>query len=142
MSRICDGSIGRNDRNSDAPAALNMLPKFDDVAISTYLIVLAKMRRPSHDSVGEHAEILVEQHDVGRVLGDVGGRVDRDADIGMVQRDRVVHAVAQERDVDAGAARDLDDARLLLGADAREHRGVRDRRGERVVVECVELRRR
>ena len=47
MSRICDGSIGRKDRNSEAPAALNMLPKFDDVAISTYFMVLAKIRRPS-----------------------------------------------------------------------------------------------
>jgi len=28
--------MGRKVRNRDAPAALNMLPKFDDVAISTY----------------------------------------------------------------------------------------------------------
>ena len=81
-----------------------MLPKFDDVAISTYFSVLAKMRRPSHDAVGEHAEVLVEQHDVGGVLGDVGGRVDRDADVGGVQGDRVVDAVAEEGDVVAACA--------------------------------------
>ena len=81
-----------------------MFPKFDDVPMSTYLIVLAKIRRPSTHAVGQHAEVLVEQHDVGGVLGHVGGRVDRDADVGGVQRDRVVHAVAEERDVGAGGA--------------------------------------
>src|ERR1035437_3973720 len=39
--------MGRNFRNSDAPAAENMLPKLLDVPISTYLMVLAKIRRPS-----------------------------------------------------------------------------------------------
>ena len=135
MSRICDGSIGRNERNSDAPAALNMFPKFDDVAIRTYLSVLAKIRRALHDPVGEHAEVLLEQHDVRGVLGDVGGGFDRDADVRGVQRDRVVDAVAEERDVGAGAPGELDDARLLVGADAREHRRVGDRRGQRLVVE-------
>jgi hypothetical protein len=35
FSRICDGSIGRNGRNAAATVTLNMLPKFDDVPIST-----------------------------------------------------------------------------------------------------------
>ena len=39
--------MGRNDRKTEAPAALNMLPKFDDVAMSTYFMVLLKIRRPS-----------------------------------------------------------------------------------------------
>jgi hypothetical protein len=47
LSRICVGSIGRKERNRDAPAAENMFPKFDEVPMSTYLIVLAKIRRPS-----------------------------------------------------------------------------------------------
>jgi hypothetical protein len=29
-----------------------------------------------HHAVGEHAEVLVQQHDVGGVLGHVGGRLD------------------------------------------------------------------
>ena len=41
------GSMGRKDRKTEAPAALNMLPKLDDVAMRTYFMVLAKMRRPS-----------------------------------------------------------------------------------------------
>jgi hypothetical protein len=47
LSRIWEGSMGRKFRNNDAPAALNMLPKLLDVPMSTYLMVLAKMRRPS-----------------------------------------------------------------------------------------------
>ena len=54
----------------------------------------------------------------------VGG-VDRDADVGGVQGDGVVDAVAEEGDVDAGAAGDLDDARLLVGADPGEDRRAR-----------------
>src|SRR5215813_10081937 len=40
FSRIWEGSNGRNARNKEAPAALNMFPKFEEVAISTYFIVL------------------------------------------------------------------------------------------------------
>ena len=47
MSRIWLGSIGRNGNSADAAAALNMFPKLLDVPISTYLMVLAKIRRPS-----------------------------------------------------------------------------------------------
>ena len=46
FSRIWDGSMGRNVRKIDAPAALNMFPKLLDVPISTYLMVLAKIWRP------------------------------------------------------------------------------------------------
>ena len=50
------------------------------------------------DPVGEDAEVLVEQDDVGGVLGHVGRRLDRDPDVGVVQRDGVVDAVAEEPD--------------------------------------------
>src|SRR6266511_581705 len=105
FSRIWVGSMGRNFRKMEAPAALNMLPKFDDVPISTYLMVLEKMRRPYgvgedapafHHSFGQHAQILLEHHDVGGVLGHVGGRVHRDAHVRVVQRHGVVHPVPQE----------------------------------------------
>src|ERR1700694_3401298 len=45
FSRIWVGVIGRKGRKRDAPAALNMLPKLDDVPIRTYLIVLEKVGR-------------------------------------------------------------------------------------------------
>ena len=47
VSRICLGSSGRNGSSSEAPAMLNMLPKFALVAMSTYFKVLAKVSRPS-----------------------------------------------------------------------------------------------
>jgi hypothetical protein len=48
--RVCVASDSTNqpERNSGAAAwKPNMLPKFDDVPMSTYSIVLAKIRRPS-----------------------------------------------------------------------------------------------
>jgi hypothetical protein len=47
LSRICVGNIGRNGRNRNAPAMLNMLPKFELVLISRYFMTLSKARRPS-----------------------------------------------------------------------------------------------
>jgi hypothetical protein len=41
------GNIGRNGRRNDASAMLNMLPKFELVPITMYLMMLAKQRRPS-----------------------------------------------------------------------------------------------
>src|SRR5215470_8017499 len=58
FSRIWDGSNGRNARNKEAPAALKMFPKFEEVAISTYFIVLAKMRLPSITPVASTIERL------------------------------------------------------------------------------------
>ena len=75
-----------------------MLPKLLDVPISTYLMVLAKIRRPSATPSASTSRSLLQQDDVGGVLGDVGARVDRDADVGGVQRERVVDAVAEEGD--------------------------------------------
>ena len=73
-----------------------MLPKLLEVPINTYLMVLAKMRLPSATPVGEHTQVLFEQHHIGGVLGDVGGGVHRDPDVGGVQGQRIVDAVAEE----------------------------------------------
>ena len=86
---------------------------------------------PFAHAVGQHAEVFVQQHDVGSVLGDVGRRIDRDADIGGVQCDCIVDAVAEEGDVDARARATLMMPRLLIGLNAREDGRCRDRRGER-----------
>ena len=51
------------------------------------------------DAVGEHAEVLFEEDDVGGVFGDVRSGLDRNPDVGGVERDRVVHAVTEKRDV-------------------------------------------
>jgi hypothetical protein len=83
LSRICDDGIGKNDRNAGAPAALNMFPKFDDVVINTYLMVLAKIRR-LHHAVGQRKSL--SRGDVG-ASARVGAGVDRDPDVGVVWRD-------------------------------------------------------
>ena len=46
----------------------------------------------------QHVQILAQQDQVGSFLGNVDGRVDRDADIGRMQRGRIVDAVAEVTD--------------------------------------------
>ncbi len=86
---------------------------------------------PLDDPVGQHAEVLVEQDDVGRVLRDVGAGVDGDADVGVVRarprRSRRRRGTPRRR---PRARCDADDARLRLGADACEHRRPVDRVAE------------
>ena len=96
LSRICLGSSGRNGRNSDATAMLTMLPKLALVVMAMYFSVLAKVARPSSMPSAQHAEIVLEQDHVGRFLGHVDRAVHRDADVGLVQRRRVVDAVAEK----------------------------------------------
>ena len=102
-------------------------------------MVLAKMRRPSATPVGEHPEVLLQQHHVGGVLGDVGGGVHRDPDVGRVQGQRVVDAVAEEAHRSPGASRRDNQARLLLGRDPSEDGVVLRRDVEFRVVELVDL---
>ena len=82
------------------------------------------------DAVGEDVEVLVEQDDVGGVLGDVGRGLDGDADVGVVQRDGVVDAVAEEADVAPSARWALMIRDFCSGVDAREDRRLRQRGGE------------
>ena len=124
LSRICDGNIGKNGRNSDAPAAENMLPKLLEVPINTYLMVLAKIRRPSATPSARTFEVLLQQDHVGGVLGDIGGGVNGDPDVGGVQREGVVDAVAEECHGAAAVALDTHDAGLIFWADPSEHRGA------------------
>ena len=77
---------------------LNMLPKFELVPMMMYFMMLAKLRRPSITPSFKHAEVLLQQDDVGGVLGHVHAVHHRDADIGGVQRGRVVDPVAHEPD--------------------------------------------
>src|SRR5713226_5875735 len=42
LSKICVGSIGRNRKNNEAPAMLNILPKFELVPISRYFITITE----------------------------------------------------------------------------------------------------
>ncbi len=120
LSRICFGSSGRKGRKSDAPAMLNMLPKFALVVMKTYLSVLAKVRRPSRTPSISTSRSLLQQHDVGRLLGHVHGAVDGDADVRRVQGRGVVDAVAHVADHVPALAQRQDDALLLVRLDLGE----------------------
>ncbi len=61
---------------------LSMLPKFELVPMSTYFMMLPKLRRPSMTPSCRTLRPLFEQDDVGRVARHVDGVVDRDADVG------------------------------------------------------------
>ena len=68
----------------------------------------------------DRREVVVEQDEVGGLLGDVGAAAHRDADVGVLEGRRVVHAVAGHGHDLAGVPQDRREPQLLLGVDARE----------------------
>ena len=107
------GSIGRNGRKMLAPSTLNMLPKFE---LARHLDVLDDVAE--HSATLEHAllenqQTVLQQDDVRRFLGNVHGAVDRNADVGRLQRRGVVDAVAHEADHMTLALQRPDDALLV-----------------------------
>ena len=75
---------------------LNMLPKLALVAMKTYFRVLAKVMRPSCTPCTRTSRSLLQQDDVGRLLGHVHGAVHRDAHVGGMQGRGVVDPVAHD----------------------------------------------
>ena len=129
MSRICVGSIGRKGMTSDAAAMLNMFPKLELVLMSKYFMMLPHGAAPLEDAGVQHAEPALEQHDVGGVARHVHRGRDGDADVGGVQRRRIVDAVAEiADDVPAPLEREQD-AQLLARRHAREHAASARRAG-------------
>ena len=47
LNKICFGNSGRKGKKSEAPAMLNMFPKFALVAIKIYFMVFVNVLRPS-----------------------------------------------------------------------------------------------
>ena len=91
------------------------------------------------DAVGDDVEALLQQHNVGRGTRDIGGGIDRDPDIGLMQGQRVVDPIAQKADRLTARGQDADDAGLLFGRDAsKDGRGLRAG-GQAVVVELLDL---
>ena len=120
LSRICFATSGRNGSSGAASAMLTMLPKFALVVIEMYLSVFAKVRRPSSTPVRRTSRSRFKQDDVGALARDVHGLVDRDADVGRVQRRGVVDPVAEVADRVARALERAHDALLLLRIDLGE----------------------
>ena len=88
--------------------------------------MLAKIAAALAHRRDDGGEVVVGQDHVGRLLGDVGaGDAHRDADVGRLQRRRVVDAVAGHRDDVAVGLQRVDDAQLVLRRDARVDRRAR-----------------
>ena len=93
------------------------------------------------DRLHDRREVVVGQdHDRG-LLRDLGaGDPHRHADVGALQRRRVVHAVARHRDDVALAAEDVDEVDLVLGRDPRDDADLVDPRVGLIVAPRRELR--
>ena len=92
------------------------------------------------DRGDDRREVVVAQHHVGRLLGDVrAGDAHRDTDVGTLQGRRVVHAVPGHRHDLALRLQRPDDPQLVLGRHPGEHVLVQDERVQRLVGEAIEL---
>ena len=89
---------------------------------------------PLGDDTRELREPAVEQHDPGDRLRRGRARVHGDADVGLLDRQRVVDAVARHRDRVAAALQGGDDVLLLRRRDATEHQVLLERLAELVEV--------
>ncbi len=77
------------------------------------------------DRGDDRAEVVVQQHQVGRLAGHVGaGRAHGDPDVGGAQRRAVVHAVTSHRDDVSSALQCHRDAQLVRRRDAGDHNAV------------------
>ena len=83
---------------------------------------------------------MLEQHEVGRVFRDVDGLIHGDADVGRVQRGRIVDAVPEIADDVTGLLEREHDALLLVRIDLREEIGSLGYAPERFVAQQGELR--
>ena len=106
-----------------------MLPKLLDVPISTYLMVLAKIRRPSTTPSASTSRSFSSRMTSAASLATSVAESTEMPTSACVQGEGVVDAVAEERHVAARAPLDAHDAGLLFGADPGEDRGGRDRGG-------------
>ena len=91
------------------------------------------------DRAHDRGEIVVGEHQGGGFLGHLGaGDPHGDADVGGLQRRRVVDAVASHGHDVATRLQCLDDAQLVFGRDTGEHGGFLHQFGQCGRVEAVE----
>ena len=81
-----------------ATSTLNTLPKLELAAILMYLMILPNVRAALDHTFFQHQQTFFQQNDIRRLLGDIHGGIDRDADVGVAQGRRVVDAVPEEAD--------------------------------------------
>ena len=92
------------------------------------------------DGGDDRGEVVVGEHHVGRFLRHVGaGDAHRHADVGLLQRWRIVDAVARHRHDGAGPPQRLNDPQLVFGIDARVDGDFGDRAGAARQRQLLEL---
>ena len=100
-------------------------------------------RATALDGLHDRRVGVVDEHEVGRLAGEVGAaRAHGDADVGAGEGRRVVDAVAGDGDRLVALLEDPDEAQLVLGGGARDDGLAAQAPGELVVAEGVERRRR
>ena len=94
VSKICPGRRGRKDRKRDAPAMLNMFPKFALVAMNTYFRVLAKVFLPSFTPFASTPRVLFKQDNISSFFGNIYCAFNRDTDICRMKSGGIVDSIA------------------------------------------------
>ena len=97
------------------------------------------MSRPRSTARDQRREVVVGEHDLRRLLGDLGAAAHRDADVGLLERGGVVHGVAGHRDDLAGLLHEPGQAHLVLGRDPAEHVQLRQPFDHLVVGQPLQL---
>ena len=75
---------------------------------------------PLDDTPFEHHQVLLQQDQIGRLLGDVGCSIHRDPNVRGAQRGRIVDSVSHESHNVPLAAQDANDSLLVGGREAGE----------------------
>ena len=129
IQRICSGSSAGTGASSAVVKTIETSLMLHESRNRMNLRRLSKTTRPSCTASNDRGEVVVGKHHVGGLAGDVGPDLaHRDADVGALERGRIVDAVAGHRDDLAPALERVDDAQLVLRVDARVDRGCPRRR--------------
>ena len=80
-------------------------------------MIVRSVARESRMASRGGAQVAGDQREVGGLDGDVGAGADREAEVGLGERGRVVDAVADHRDDAAFALQAADHVRLVGGHD-------------------------
>ena len=88
----------------------------------------------------QRGEVVVGEHDLGGLLGDLRAAAHGDADVGLLQRGGVVDGVAGHRDDLAGLLHQPGEANLVLRRDPAEDVQLRELADHLVVVQVAAAR--
>ena len=116
---------GRNGKGTAVSAAARIATRLIAFLATKRLATrstLPMTRRPSASTSGRCENLPVEQDELGDGLGGLRAVAHGDADVGVLEGERVVDAVAGHRDDVAVGLQGVDEGALLLGGDAAEDR--------------------